>query len=245
MSIKHKLTRFIEQPSGILDLINGTRPIHKYYFLKIKEFTDKINTYIDIGANQGKLIEACREVFPESYIYAIEPIKKHYDELSKYKNITAFNCGLWNENTFKIFYYTQKDDYESSFLKPTSLDCNDIEKDVKELKVSVKRFDSLPIKITRPCFVKIDVEGAEPNVLEGMGKRLNEIDFIQIEQIHIAKNESKNIISKCIKILEDHGFTGFIQVGTTYYKNGLPSKSDLIFFKEKMLNESWFKNKNE
>lgn len=243
MNLKHKITRFIEQPSGIIDLINGTRPIHKYYFIKLKEFTDKINTYIDIGANQGKLIDACRSVFPECYIYAIEPIKKHYDTLSKYKNITVFNCGLWNENTVKTFYHTQKDDYESSFLKPTSLDDNEMS-DVKELKISVKRFDSLPIKITRPCFIKIDVEGAEPYVLEGMGERLNEIDFVQIEQIHIAKNDSRNIISKCIKILEDHGFTGFIQVGTTYYKNGLPSKSDLIFFKEKMLEESWFK-KNE
>jgi len=244
MSLKHKVTRFIEQPSGIIDLMKGLRPMHKYYFIRIKEFTDRINTYIDIGANEGKLIEACRSVFPECYVYAIEPIKKHFDILSKFKNITIFNCGLWNENNEKTFYHTKKDDYESSFLKPISLDDNDI-KDIEEIKVSVRRFDSLPIKINRPCFVKIDVEGGEHNVLEGMGEKLREIDFVQIEQIHVSKNESKNNMSRCIKILEDYGFSGFIQVGTGYYNNGLPSKSDLIFFKEKMINEPWFKNKNE
>ena len=245
MNIRHKITRFIEQPSGIIDLINGIRPIHKYYFLKIKQFTDTINTYIDIGANQGKLIEACRSVFPESYVYAIEPIKKHYESLSKYKNTTVFNCGLWNENTNKKFYHTKKDDYESSLIKPTALDSNEMN-DIEEIEIPVRRFDSLPIDIKNPCFVKLDVEGAEPKVLEGMGKKLNEIDFVQIEQIHVTKNNEKNIISKCIKILEDHDFTGFIQVGTTFYPNGLPSKSDLIFFKEKMLKEPWFKNlKNE
>lgn len=239
--IKHKIVRFIEQPSGIFDLMKGIRPIHKYYFLKIKQFTDIINTYIDIGANQGKLIEAWRSIFPESYIYAIEPIKKHCETLPKYKNITVFNCGLWNDNVNKKFYYTKKDDYESSFIKPTAIDHNQIE-DIEEVDIPVRRFDSLPIEIKNPCFVKIDVEGAEPKVLEEMGKRLDEIDFIQIEQIHVTKNKEKNIISKCIKILEDHNFTGFIQVGTAYYKNGLPSKSDLIFFKEKMLKEPWFKN---
>jgi FkbM family methyltransferase len=241
MGIRHKLIRFIEQPSGIKDLISGVRPIHTYYFHNVKKFTDSIKTYIDIGANQGKLIEACRLVFPESYVYAIEPIKKHYHSLEKFSNITIFNCGLWNENTTKTFYHTKKDDYESSLLKPTMLDDNDIGTDIEELTIPVRRFDTLSIDIKSPCFVKLDVEGAEANVLEGMGDKLDEVDFVQLEQIHVKKNEHENIMSRCVKILEDHGFTGFIQIGTTYYPNGLPSKSDLLFFKEDMSNKPWFK----
>ncbi len=232
MGIRHKLIRFLEQPSGINDLITGIRPIHKYYFLTVRKFTNKINTYIDIGANQGKLIEACRSVFPNCYVYAIEPIKKHCKALEKYSNITIFNCGLWNENMKKKFYHTMKDDYESSFLKPIKLDDNDIESDVEEKEIEVRRFDKLPIKIKSPCFVKLDVEGAEDRVLEGMGDLLDEIDFVMLEQIHITKSEDKGMMSKCIKILEEHGFSGFIQIGTTYYPNGFPSKSDLLFFKD-------------
>jgi len=244
MNIRHKLIRFIEQPSGVIDLMKGIRPMDKYYFLNIKKFTESLNTYIDIGANLGKLIEACREVFPKSYIYAIEPIKKHSDNIEKkYSNITVFNCGLWNENTKKIFYHTKKDDMESSLLKPLVLDDNDIEKDIEEKEIDVKRLDSLPIHIRSPCLVKLDVEGAEDKVLEGMGDLLNKVDFVLIEQIHTNKSEGGGSTSRCIKILESYGFATFIQLGTGYYPDGIPSKSDLLFFREEIAQKPWFRNK--
>ncbi|MBI4116585.1 FkbM family methyltransferase [Candidatus Pacearchaeota archaeon] len=231
MGIRHKIIRFIEQPSGVIDLMTGIKPAHKQYFLTVKKFTDKINTYIDIGANRGDLIKICRKVFPECYVYAVEPIKEHCDNLKKYPNITIFNCGLWNKNMKKIFYHTKKDDMESTLLEPLMLDSNDVKSDIVREEIEVKRFDSLPVKINRPCLVKLDVEGAEDRVLEGMGKMLNEVDFVLIEQIHIKKFSEKITTSKCIKILEDHGFTSFIQIGTTFYPSGFPSKSDLLFLK--------------
>jgi hypothetical protein len=131
---------------------------------------------------------------------------------------------------------------ESSLLRPVMLDSNDINKDVGEEEIYVKRFDSLPINIERPCLVKLDVEGAEDRVLEGMGERLNEVDFVLIEQIHIKKFAEEILTSKCIKVLEDHGFTSFIQIGTTYYPSGFPSKSDLLFLRPRARDVRYLKN---
>ena len=136
---------------------------------------------------------------------------------------------MWN-NSKKLKFYYQRERYgvESSFLRPLEISKENLE----EREVGLRRFDSMPIEIKKPCFVKIDVEGAEDRVLEGLGEVLKEIDFIQLEQTHINKNEEKGMMSKNIRLLEDFGFTGFLQVNTTYYEDGFPMKSDLIFFRD-------------
>ena len=187
MNIKHKLLRIIDQPSGIVDIFHGVKPMFTNYFLTVKKFSPEINTYIDIGANKGELVKACRRVFPNCVIYAIEPIKEHCLSLkSRFPNITVFNYGLWSSNKKAKFYLQrEREGVESSFLKPIEIQKEKLE----EREVELKRFDSLAIEIRRPCFVKIDVEGAEDRVLEGFGDKLKNIDFIQLEQTHINKNE--------------------------------------------------------
>lgn len=126
------------------------------------------------------------------------------------------------------FFIREREGVESSFLRPTEISKDKLE----EREVSLRKFSALPIEIKRPSFVKIDVEGAEDRVLEGIGDKLKQIDFVQLEQTHINKNEEKGSMSKNIQLLENYGFTGFLQVNTTYYFGGFPMKSDLIFFRD-------------
>ncbi len=230
MNLRHKAIRLLEQPLGVFDLVQGIKPTYTQYFQTVKKFTPRINTYIDVGANVGDVIRAGRKVFPMAKIVAIEPIKEHCDEIKRLDIFTkVFNIGLWNENTKQNFWIVKDNDVESSFLKPL----NEKEEDMGQREVELRRFDSLFITIKRPCFVKIDVEGAEFQVLQGFGNRLSEVDFVQLEQTHSCKNKDKTKMSKCIEILENFGFTGFLQVNTTFNPNGFPDKSDLIFFKTK------------
>lgn len=74
-------------------------------------------------------------------------------------------------------------------------------------KIKLKRFDSLNISIENPCFLKINVEGHEYQVLLGFGDELKNIDCIQIE--YDLKRGVK--LSRILSLLEKYGFNYIIQ----------------------------------
>jgi len=152
------------------------------------------------------------------------------------KNVTAFNFGLWDKSGEDIIYFNRANTGSSSFLKPTEEFNEDIqgEGNVFKRKAKKKRFDSLKINIERPCFVKIDVEGAEEKVIKGFGKRIKEIDVLQIEWFFRKYHEDQMRIGNLVPYLEKQGFVGFIQREVNFHK-GIPSTCDLIFFRDKRL----------
>jgi hypothetical protein len=52
---------------------------------------------------------------------------------------------------------------------------------ITEYEVPVRRFDAIIGEFARPALCKIDAQGYEVNVLQGMGQRLREIDVFLIE----------------------------------------------------------------
>lgn len=99
-------------------------------------------------------------------------------------------------------------------------------------KISCRRFDTLGLKINQPCFLKIDAEGSELQVLEGFGDMLNQIDLILLEFIHKKNShEGQSELNKIMLLLEKFGFGAFIQMNVTYCENGDIMKSDLLFYK--------------
>ena len=234
MNLKHKVIRFIEQPTGILDLAQGISPMYTNYFMNVKKFSAVLVTYIDIGANVGGVIKAAKKVFKIKNIYAFEPIRENCEKIKNaHPEVKVYNVGLWDTKTTKPFFYVKNHDIESSFLRPMKVE----DKNVEMRQIQLKRFDSLALPIERPCFVKIDTEGSEYFILKGFGEQLHHIDFVQIEQTHSYEdnfeNKQKNMLSKCIELLETYKFIGFIQLNTTYRTDGYPDKSDLLFFRDK------------
>jgi len=191
-----------------------------------------IKTVIDVGANVGNFIKAAKYVFPNAKIYAFEPVSHLYNKIKNIPSVTAFNIGLWDKNKTDFFYYNLKSQDDGSFLKPT-YEYEEFSKTVnqtKKIKFTLKRFDSLNLSITRPCLLKIDVEGAEDRVLAGFGNRLKEVDIIQMEWFFKNLHKDQMKISKVMLNLEKFGFSGFIQNEVAYINNK-PSMTDLTFFR--------------
>ena len=225
MTIQHKLKRIVEQPSIPLDLIKGIKPRLKRSCLIVKSLSkEDIRTFIDVGANKGEFIHAVQDVFPNTSIIAFEPLEECKRYLEDYHCENLFMFGLWDEDKLGILLTNRNRLDESSFLKSVEYE------GIKEL-VNLKRFDNLGIQILRPCFVKIDVEGAELKVLKGFGERLNEVSFLQVELLFEDMFEEQTKLKDLTNYLYGYNFNGFIQTGVTYTKKGFPSKCDLIFFK--------------
>ena len=193
------------------------------FYPEIKHLTrEPLRTFIDVGANEGKIINQVRKVYPQIKTYAFEPIKECIPQLNKIENVKAFNFGLWDKDGEGIFYLKE---YKtaSSFIKPTK------DKIIKEVKIEQRRFDNLDIEIKRPCFVKVDVGRAEGKVLEGFGKRLSEVDIFQFEH-HLTDSYNKIDFGKVISLLSKNNFNGFIQKIYAWDEK-IPKICDLIFYK--------------
>ncbi len=73
-------------------------------------------------------------------------------------------------------------------------------------RVPVRRFDALFASFARPALCKIDVQGAELMVLEGMAGRIGEIDAFIVETSTIATVRGGAEVEGVVRFMHDHGF---------------------------------------
>ena len=141
--------------------------------------------FIDIGANKGDYTKEILKQFPDIEIYMFEPSKYHknnlYELYGKNPKIHINNIGLSNKSYKTILY---SDHYGSALSSLTQRQVTNIDFNYKE-EVEIQRFDEFWNTTSNfnniMDYVKIDVEGNELDVLEGMGKYINKIRLIQFE----------------------------------------------------------------
>jgi FkbM family methyltransferase len=73
-------------------------------------------------------------------------------------------------------------------------------------RVPVRRFDALFAGFDRPALCKIDVQGAELMVLQGMSRRIAEIDAFIVETSTIATVHGGAEVEAVVRFMHDHGF---------------------------------------
>lgn len=221
------LSKVIQEPRVLIGRLKGFHSNQCFYNLVARRLVNQeFKTIIDVGANYGLFIRPARWVNPNAKVYAFEPVPSAYDLIKNMRNVEAYNFGLSDKEGTFDFYYNKKSEGSSSFLKPT--------KDYKEIsggeilkrKAFLKRFDPLKLKIKKPCFLKIDTEGFEYFVLKSFGRRLKEVDVVQVEYHFKNYFKGRGKLSQIISLLEKYGFTGMIQ--TEYHKKGC----DLMFYRK-------------
>lgn len=146
------------------------RSLGKAYFLNEISFKSG-DLIIDCGANVGDLQLYFRENDLEIKYLGIEPSPLEFACLQKNSSIdTSLNIGLWSENSeFKFF--VSSDNADSSFIEPCRY--TDV------ITIPTKRLDTVldkPIKL-----LKVEAEGAEPEVLIGCERLLHKIDYISAD----------------------------------------------------------------
>lgn len=185
----------------------------------------KINSgdiVLDIGANIGvfsryAIANGAHEV------YSFEPIKENYDLLvknSKEYSIIPFNCGISNENMIEKFHVDSTEGGHTILdVDPNGSRTNEI-REIECYSIDwLMKENWIPNKIN---FMKIDVEGAEIKVLEGISdENLKKIDKIVMEW-HRFLFDDKNLMDTIINRLYSVGFQFYID-----YNN---SGCDIIYF---------------
>jgi len=114
----------------------------------VKSYLKPGMTCIDVGANVGVYSVLAAQKVGDGIVYAFEPVFGIYEVLARnstlYKNIRPFDVGLNNKAGITYF------------------------KGIKELDLNVVVGDALLQDVEKVDFIKVDVDGAEPGVVEGL-----------------------------------------------------------------------------
>lgn len=122
------------------------------------------DTFVDVGANIGTYSVTMAKKGLQ--VYSFEPIRSNFDVLERNisdngskESVIAYNLALGDKARTAEIIYNPREHGEGSLVQ-------DIPGGVKE-EVNVKKLDDLSIKPRNKCFMKIDVEGFEYQVLLG------------------------------------------------------------------------------
>jgi FkbM family methyltransferase len=131
---------------------------------------------IDCGANSGDLFLRLNKLIKADNYIAIEPNPSDFRILSLNvpKESILINKALGNVNS-KLSFYVSTSSGDSSLIEPVKYD--DI------IKVDVVRLDELllDLKKTKIKLLKLEAEGFEPEILEGLGSSIKYCEYISVD----------------------------------------------------------------
>jgi len=195
--------------------------------LNLTKKVSKDKSIIDIGGNCGLY---CIPVAKEGYqVFTFEPINMNVELLKLNKvinncdNLTIIQKALSNNNNKKKIFIPYCSD-NTSFNLSVAISNMKI-KDYVEEVVSCQTFDSWinKNKDVNVGFIKIDVQGYEKEVLEGMQKFLNKCNdvyiFIEWDEKHTTQAGSS--LDELERLITSNGFTALEQIfgDKLFYKN--------------------------
>lgn len=185
----------------------------------------------DVGANVGDFTLMFRKM--KTKVIAIDPnpncieiLKKRY---STDNNVIIKQYGLGNIEEDKSFYFSLDTDAEGSLLSDWKN-----KKDAKTITVNITTLDKLIELYGQPKFIKIDVEGFEDKVLEGLKSNVLNISFE-------FQNKRFDKTIRCLELVDKLGNKeyNFIAYGTKFALSNWVGKDQIIkILKSKDLNFS-------
>jgi FkbM family methyltransferase len=160
--------------------------VHDTDYLAFARFPKTNPVILDIGANSGQSITSFKEIFPQSTVHSFEInsllSQALADTASKFSGVHLYHFGLSDENAelaLRIPYvnglaYEQEasiepDHFENDHITTARFAKRGGTLDVRRTPVNVRIGDELDMA---PDIIKIDVEGAEGRVVEGLQKTI-------------------------------------------------------------------------
>lgn len=201
-----------------------------------------VNTCLDVGANTGQFGEYFRACGFKGKIISFEPQSKVFNILErksrKKKNWTAFNFALGEKNE-KAKMHLSKNSFSSSLMNfaPGNLSVN-AEPDtsfVGSEEIIVKRLDDFlkEEQITGDFFLKIDAQGYEEKVLEGLGDYWKKVAALELELSCVPVYEEGKLLIEMIEFIISKGFyLSSLQNGFTDPATGMLLQAEGIFLKK-------------
>jgi FkbM family methyltransferase len=166
------------------------------YLIKNLKFKDG-DIVIDIGANNGDFY-LCFD--KKIKYYAYEPSPVVFSNL-KYniKNQNLYNLGVSNSERNKVDFYLKDESADSSILpinnysKKITIETTTLDKEIDKIQKNIK-------------LIKVESEGFEPEILQGLKKYLNYVEYITVDCGFERGINQESTIAECSNYLIKNNF---------------------------------------
>jgi FkbM family methyltransferase len=208
--------------------INSYSFIHTVEGIFVEELykfhSDSISPYIiDCGANIGLSTIYFKKLYPEAKVIAFEPDEKIFAaclynlEQFNFSNVQLVNAGVWNF------------DGKLSFMPDNSLGGRIVEgKHLGKSSYSINVVDFKKYLNVEIDFLKIDIEGAELDVLKNCQHELKSVKNIFVEY-HSDKKKPQDL-QELLSILTGAGFRYYIKQAWDYLDHPFSNEESLSAF---------------
>jgi len=205
----------------------------------------KTDVLLDIGANTGQFASEIRQKGYDGKIVSFEPLidarKKLLENASKDKNwIVHEQAALGDHNGF-VDINISKNSVSSSILPMLS---SHSDAEVNSVYIGNERtpiitLDSVAdayLNDSSNCFIKIDTQGYESQVLDGAMNTLKKSKGILCELSLVPLYEGQHLWKKIIERFEKEGFVLWsMQKAFTDKRNGRTLQIDAVFLRDNVI----------
>ena len=174
--------------------------------------------FVDIGAHIGSISSEVLRTTPSASIYAIEAMPdKAVNLQQKFPKIHVFNYAVGNDQGTVPFYVNKNRSGYSSMIPP-----NDDSKDKwSKIQVQIKKLDQIILHISVDV-IKIDVEGAEYEVILGSNKIIkNYRPLIMFESGPFLNNPEMNNKIGIFNFFKDNNYILLVPNRLAHNDDGL------------------------
>lgn len=167
--------------------VSDGRGMALYADLVGKFCTFKPSNVFEIGANYAQDAEYLRKRFglKESDVYVFEPHSAIIKAVRDLYNFNSYDFAISNHNGRAVFHAIdiENNEYKNSGISSLKKGLTSDSRNFVDIEVEVIRMDGFiqKNKIESIDFLKLDVEGANYEVLEGFGEELSRVKSIQVE----------------------------------------------------------------
>jgi len=170
-------------------------------------------TIIDVGANVGQFTVACTKIFPGVSIHSFEPLPGCVQQMQRnvvgLDGVRVYPLAL-GEASGEVMMHVNSHSHSSSILAlgerhrrafPNAREIGDI-----KVKISTLDLEMKPMSFERPVLLKLDVQGYEPQVLEGAIETLKRVDYVLLEASFRPMYKGEKTFMDIARTMESYGF---------------------------------------
>lgn len=199
-------------------------------------FAESYGTVIDVGANRGQFAVFARHRWPDARLLCFEPIPTPREVLislaSELGNAEVMPFAIADESGQRVMQVAEADDSSSLLTASASqLEAFPAAAKVDEVVVDARPLDDLlDLRDLRlPILFKIDVQGAEFEVLRGGSRLLESACDILIECSLVELYEGQALIDETIRFANERGFRVKGVSPPFRAPDGTPLQCDVLF----------------
>lgn len=193
-------------------------------------------TVLDVGANKGQFSLVARRLFPGASIHAFEPLAEPARIFSRVFEgdgaVRLYCLALGPEGGEGEIYISRRND--SSSMLPVTRKQEVLRPGTRQTgarRVPLRRGDDVvdAARLDPPILIKLDVQGYEKAVLEGMPKLLSRADHVYAEIAFQELYRGQALASELIDFLGACGFGTASIVNRGSDRCGQPLDADALF----------------